>query len=71
MKLQPLMSRVWVLAALAVFSVSMFSSAAAQVTLPAQSSATAMGQSGAAAGKSVSVTIYLTGVTSDVMFRYT
>ena len=53
------------MAALAVFSVSMFSSAAAQVTLPAQFSATAMGQSGAAAGKSVSVTIYLTGMTSD------
>jgi hypothetical protein len=43
----------------------MLSSTAAQVALPAQFSATAMGQAGAAAGKSSGVTIYLTGFTSD------
>jgi hypothetical protein len=65
MKLQPLMSRVRLLTVLVVFSVSLLSSAAAQVELPAQFSATAFGQAGAAAGKSVAVTIYLTGLTND------
>src|ERR1039458_7424432 len=65
MKLQSHMSRVWLLAVLVWFSVSMLSSTAAQVALPAQFSATAMGQAGAAAGKSSGVTIYLTGFTSD------
>jgi hypothetical protein len=65
MKLQSHMSRVWLLAVSVLFSVSIMSSAAAQVALPAQFSATAMGQAGAAAGKSSGVTIYLTGFTSD------
>jgi len=65
MKLQSLMSRVWLLAVLVLFSVSIMSNAAAQVALPAQFSATAIGQAGAAAGKSIGVTIYLTGLTSD------
>lgn len=65
MKVQSLIGRVWLLTAAALFSVSITSSAAAQVALPAQFSATAMGQAGAAAGKSFGVTIYLTGTTSD------
>ena len=65
MKVQSLIGRVWLLTAAALFSVSITSSAAAQVALPAQFSATAMGQAGAAAGKSFGVTIYLTGITSD------
>ncbi len=65
MKLQSQMSRVWLLAVSVLFSVSIISSAAAQVAVPAQFSATAIGQAGAAAGKSSGVTIYLTGFTSD------
>jgi hypothetical protein len=65
MKLRSLMTRVWLLAVPVLFSVSIMSSAAAQVALPAQFSATAIGQAGAAAGKSFGVTIYLTGLTSD------
>ncbi len=65
MKLQSHMSRVWLLAVSVLFSVSIISSAAAQVAVPAQFSATAVGQAGAAAGKSSGVTIYLTGFTSD------
>jgi hypothetical protein len=65
MKLQSHMSRVWLLAVLVWFSISMLSSTAAQVAVPAQFSATAIGQAGAAAGKSSGITIYLTGFTSD------
>ena len=72
MKLQSLTSRVWVFAGIVTFSAYMLSNATAQpasvnpgVELPAQFAATAIGQAGAASGKSFGVTIFVTGLTSD------
>ena len=72
MKLKSLTSRYCVCAGIVLFSACVLSTAAAQPAnaipggeLPAQFAATAIGQAGAASGKSFGVTIYLTGLTSD------
>ena len=65
MKLQSPVRRVWLLGVVALFTMSIVSPALAQVKLPAQFSATAIGQAGVVSGKSFGVDIYVTGTTSD------
>ncbi len=70
--MQSFKNKVWLGARIVMFSACMLSNAVAQPAnaipggeLPAQYAATAIGQAGAASGKSFGVTIYLTGLTSD------
>ena len=63
MRPQSLLSRA--LFAVALFAMYIVSPALGETELPAQFSATAIGQAGVVSGKSFGVTIYVTGTTSD------
>lgn len=65
MKLQSQQARARFMMKAVLLSAAMLATASAQISLPAQFAATAIGQAGPAAGKTVDITIFLNGLASE------